>query len=71
MDASATPTSDRVLTEFTADGETYGEPPLIVGGSDEDRAAVAPESYAAVRWTLKGPLEPGQEEPFSYRVTVQ
>ena len=76
VDASATPTSDRVLTEFTADGETYGEPPLIVtsstgGGTGGERAAVAPESYAAVRWTLKEPLEPGQEEPFVYRVTVR
>ncbi len=76
VDASATPTSDRVLTEFTADGETYGEAPLIVtsgtgGGTGGERTAVAPEDYTAVRWTLKQPLEPGQEEPFVYRVTVQ
>ena len=33
VDGSATPTSDQVLTEFTADGQTYGEPPLIVAGT--------------------------------------
>ena len=71
VDDSATPTSEEVLTEFTADGQTYSEPPLIVAGTGGGQTAVTPTSYTAVRWTLKQPLEPGQEEPFVYRVTVQ
>ena len=70
---SATPSSERVLTEFTADGETYGEPPVTgsgegTGGSEE---IVAPSDYAAVRWTLLTPMEPAQEEVFTYRVVVE
>ena len=71
VDDSATPTSEEVLTEFTAGGQTYSEPPLIVTGTGGGQNAVTPTSYTAVRWTLKQPLEPGQEEPFVYRVTVQ
>ena len=71
-DGSATPTSERVLTEFTADGETYGEPPLT--GSSEGTGGlgdIAPSDYAAVRWTLLVPMEPAQEEVFTYRVVVE
>lgn len=67
---SATPSSERVLTEFSADGETFGTAPLLVG-EGEARRVVEPVDYQAVRWTLLVPLEPGQEEPFYYRVTVQ
>lgn len=60
-EGSATPTSDRVLTEFSADEETFSEASEITEGSS---------AYQAVRWTLLIPLEPGQEEGFSYRVTI-
>jgi len=43
--------------------------PILVGEGDE-RRVVEPTEYRAVRWTLLVPLEPGQEEPFYYRVTV-
>lgn len=70
IEGSATPTSERVFTEFTADGATYSEPPIFTG-SGESRILVAPEEYSAVRWTLQIPLEPGQQETFIYRVTVE
>lgn len=66
---SATPASRRVLTEFSADGTNFGTSPLIIGEGD-DREVVNPQDYKAVRWTLLEPLEPGQEEPFYYRVTL-
>lgn len=66
---SATPSSERVLTEFSADGQSFGTAPLLIG-EGEARRVVEPEDYEAVRWTLLVPLEPGQEEPFYYRVTV-
>ncbi len=68
---SATPTSDEVLTEFSVDGETFGDgdAPLFktVAGA---RQPAAPSDYTVVRWTLLTPLEPGQDAPFVYRVTV-
>ena len=69
---SATPTSDRVLTEFSVDGETFGDgdAPLIIAAPNGTRRPAAPDDYSVVRWTLLSPLEPGQEEPFIYRVTV-
>lgn len=69
---SATPTSDRVLTEVSVDGETFGngDAPLIIAAPDGTRRPAAPADYTLVRWTLLSPLEPGQEEPFVYRVTV-
>lgn len=68
---SATPSSDRVLTEYSADGgQTFGKPPVLVGPAN-DRTVADPSSYTDVRWTLLVPLEPGAEEPFFYRVTVQ
>ena len=70
VENSSTPTSERVITEFSADGETYTEPPVLVGPED-DRELVDPEDYAAVRWTLLEPMEPGQEEVFFYRVLVE
>ncbi len=73
IEDSATPSSERILTEFTADGETYSEPPVTssdegTGGSGD---VVAPSAYAAVRWTLLTPVEPAQEEVFTYRVVVE
>jgi len=66
---SATPNSDRILTEYSADGAEFGVPPILVGTGDA-RRVVEPEDYKAVRWTLLVPMEPGQEEPFFYRVTL-
>jgi uncharacterized repeat protein (TIGR01451 family) len=66
---SATPSSERVLTEFSADGAEFGVPPILVG-TGENRRVVEPTEFEAVRWTLLVPMEPGQEEPFFYRVTL-
>ena len=66
---SATPSSERVLTEFSADGAVFGVQPILVG-TGEDRRIVEPAEFKAVRWTLLVPMEPGQEEPFFYRVTL-
>ena len=73
VEGSATPSSERVLTEFTADGEQFSEPPLTgsgegTGGSGE---IIPPSGYAAVRWTLLTQVEPAQEEVFTYRVVVE
>ncbi|MGL4609634.1 MAG: hypothetical protein ACRCYY_08105 [Trueperaceae bacterium] len=54
---SATPKDERILTEYSADGTNFVE-------------AEAEQAYKAVRWSLLVPLEPGQEETFVYRVTV-
>jgi len=61
VDGSATPTSERVRTEFSLDSETYSEAPETTEG---------PTAYRAVRWTLLIPMEPEQEEAFTYRVTI-
>lgn len=68
---SATPSSDRVLTEFSADGgQTFSQPPVLVGQGDQ-RQVADPAAYNAIRWTLLVPMEPADEEPFFYRVTVK
>ncbi len=66
---SATPTSDRVLTEYSVDGKTFSAPPVLVGPEDARRVA-EPTEYTMIRWTLLVPMEPGQEEPFYYRATL-
>ena len=71
LDLSATPTSERLLTEFTVDGNTFMEAPVLVTAADGSRRAAAPTEYTAIRWTLLFGLEPGQEEVLFYRVTVQ
>lgn len=72
VENSATPTSERVLTEYSADGgETFGEPPVLVEAADGTRAVAAPADFDAVRWTLLVPMEPGQEEALVYRVVVE
>ena len=58
---SATSTSERVRTEFSLDGETFSAAPETTEG---------PTAYRAIKWTLLVPLEPGQEERFAYRVTI-
>ena len=68
---SATPTSDRVLTEFSADGgRTFSEPPVLIG-DDEQRRVAEPSDYDEIRWTFFVELEPGQEETLVYRVIVR
>lgn len=67
---SATPSSERILTEYSVDGEKFSEPPVLVGAGDSRRVA-DPTDYIAVRWTLLVAMEPGQEEPFYYRVTIE
>ncbi len=67
---SATPSSERLLTEFSIDGVDYSEPPLLVGEGD-DRRVAEPGEYTMIRWTLLVPLEPGQEFAFVYRVTIE
>jgi uncharacterized repeat protein (TIGR01451 family) len=64
---SATPTDERISTEVSADGQNFSDAasPLLTDGE-----VVDPASYKAVRWTLLVPLEPGKEETFVYRVTV-
>jgi uncharacterized repeat protein (TIGR01451 family) len=70
VEGSASPTNDERLTEYSADGTNFDEPPLIreEGGS---RQVVPAEEYQAVRWTLLVALEPGQEVTFVYRVVVE
>ncbi len=67
---SATPTSDKLLTEFSVDGVNFSEAPVLVGEATARRVA-EPAEYTMIRWTLLVPLEPGQEEPFYYRVALK
>ena len=70
VEDSATPSSERVLTEFSGDGgTTYSEPPVLVARDGNSVLVEAPD-YSGVRWTLLAPLEPEAEETFSYRVMV-
>ena len=74
VDGSATPDSENVLTEFSADGSSYASPPIIIepeDGAEEERRIVAPEDYQSVRWTILVPTEPYQEQTFFYRVIVE
>lgn len=71
LEDSATPSSERVRTEYSADGgASFGEPPVLIGSGD-DREAAEPSEYDAIRWTLQVPMEPEQEETFFYRVVVR
>lgn len=70
VENSTTPSSERVITEFSADGREFSEPPVVTG-PENDRVLVPPSDYEAVRWTLLVPMEPGQEEVFFYRVMVE
>jgi uncharacterized repeat protein (TIGR01451 family) len=68
---SATSTDERISTEYSADGQNFSDAASpILAGEGDNRAVVDPASYKAVRWTLLVPLEPGKEETFVYRVTV-
>lgn len=67
---TATPSSETLLTEYSINGETYGEPPLIVETDTAERTVAEPNLYKAVRWTLLEPMEPSRESAFIYRVSV-
>jgi uncharacterized repeat protein (TIGR01451 family) len=68
---SATPNSDDVLAEYSADGENFqdSDTPLMMQ-KDGKTEIVDPTAYKAVRWTLLKELQPGQEVQFVYRITV-
>ena len=67
---SATPSSERILTEYSVDGAVFGEPPLVLTSGATSRVA-EPAEYRAVRWTLLEPMEPDDEEAFVYRVLLE
>lgn len=68
---SASPSAEnRLLTEFSVDGEEFSEPPVLVGAGDNRRVADA-EEFTMIRWTLLTPLEPGQEVTLVYRVVIE
>lgn len=70
VSGSATPTSDRVLAEFSLDGAEFGTPPLLVGTGGAHRVA-EPEEYKMIRWRLLVDLEPGErQEVGRYRVVL-
>lgn len=63
---SATPSSGRLLTEFSSDGgASFSEPPLL-----RDDVRVDPSAYQAVRWTLLVPFGPNARTAMSYRVVI-
>lgn len=68
---SATPSSERLLTEYTADGGNSYDETLVFVGADDARRLADPAEYTAVRWTLLVDMAPAVEEAFFYRVTVQ
>lgn len=68
---SATPSSERLLTEYSADGGRSYDETLVFVGADDDRRLAEPAEYTAVRWTLLVDMEPQTEEAFFYRVTVE
>ncbi len=68
---SATPSNERIATKYSADGTNFADSASpILSGSGDNRTVVDPKDYQAVQWELLVPLEPGQEEVFVYRVTV-
>lgn len=71
LDLSATPTSEHLMTEFTVDGDTFMEAPILVTVADGTQRMADPSEYRAIRWTLLFALEPNQEETLFYRVIVQ
>ncbi len=71
MENSATPTSERLLTEYSVDGLEFSEPPVFILSENGGRRIANPEEFRAVRWTLLVPMEPAMEEAFIYRVVVE
>lgn len=76
LEASATPSSEVVRTEFSADGgASYSQPPLMAIVTDADggerEVLVDPADYTSVRWTLLEPLGPQESRTFVYRAEVR
>ena len=69
VEYSATPNSDRVLIEYSVDGEEFSIAPLLVAQGDS-RVVITPDGYRGIRWTLLESMVAGQEEVFTFRVTV-
>lgn len=69
VEGTASPDDGSFLIEFSADGETYSEAPLIVGEGD-DRSIISPADYTHIRWTYLKALEPGEEVTVRYRLKV-
>ncbi|MDA0699900.1 MAG: hypothetical protein O3A02_01655 [bacterium] len=68
---SATPGTDVLLTEFSADdGGTFSETNVFIGSGDL-RAIADPTAYTTVRWTLLEEMEPGAELTLVYRVVFR
>jgi uncharacterized repeat protein (TIGR01451 family) len=68
---SATPSTEVLLTEFSADGgATFAESNVFVGLGDR-RSIADPTAYTTVRWTLLEEMEPAAELTLVYRVTVR
>jgi uncharacterized repeat protein (TIGR01451 family) len=68
---SATPSDERLLTEYSADrGLTFYETNVFVG-EGEQRAIADPTTYDAVRWTVLAEMEPEAQLTLVYRVTVR
>jgi len=68
---SATPSSEDLLTEYSADdGLTFAEINVFVG-LGENRAIADPTSYTTVRWTVLVEMEPDTELTLAYRVTIR
>lgn len=59
--------------EFSVDnGETYGLPEnLEVTDSKGEKRAARAEEYTYIKWTLSGPLEPGEKGSVSFRAKVK
>ena len=69
--SSATPSSEELLTEFSADdGMTFAETNVFIGLGD-DRAIADPTAYTTVRWTVLADMEPGDALTLVYRVTIR
>jgi uncharacterized repeat protein (TIGR01451 family) len=68
---SATPSTEVLLAEFSADrGATFAETNVFIG-LGEGRRIAEPSAYTTVRWTLLEEMEPGTERTLVYRVTVR
>lgn len=68
---SATPSTDALLTEYSADGgQNYFETNVFIGEGAQ-RTIAEPTAYTTVRWTLLDDMEPDDELVLVYRVIVR
>ena len=71
--ASATGPDGRL--EASLDGDTFGEPPLLVTATDADGREVEveadPGDYRALRWVVLRALQPDETIVLHYRVVVR